>query len=45
MSVFRDVVNDCLDYNPEDAKKSQKPKQGKNSNEIEVDKFSGLRIQ
>ncbi|KAL7156431.1 hypothetical protein ABFS83_02G008400 [Erythranthe nasuta] len=41
MSVFRDVVNDCLDYVPENAKKSN---QVKSSKEIEVEKFSGLRI-
>ncbi|KAI3446258.1 hypothetical protein Pfo_002923 [Paulownia fortunei] len=45
MSVFRDAVQDCLDYDPNDAKKSQKPKQGKSSKDIDVDKFSGLRIQ
>ncbi|XP_051136967.1 uncharacterized protein LOC127255477 [Andrographis paniculata] len=45
MSVFRDVVQDCLDYDPEDAKKSHKVNSRKSSSDIEVDKFSGLRIQ
>ncbi|KAL0422908.1 UNVERIFIED_CONTAM: hypothetical protein Slati_3313700 [Sesamum latifolium] len=37
------AVQDCLDYNPKE--RSQKSEQGKSSNNIEVDKFSGLRIQ
>ncbi|GFP89049.1 protein mcm10 homolog [Phtheirospermum japonicum] len=45
MSVFRDVVQDCLDYDPKNAEKSQRPEQGKNSNDVDVDKFSGLRIK
>ncbi|KAK4437632.1 hypothetical protein Salat_0097200 [Sesamum alatum] len=43
MSVFREAVQDCLDYNPKE--RSQKTEQGKSSTNIEVDKFSGLRIQ
>ncbi|KAL6517436.1 hypothetical protein OROMI_033137 [Orobanche minor] len=45
MSVFRDVVQDCLDYDSKSAVKSRRPEQGKSSNDIEVDKFSGLRIK
>ncbi|PIN19159.1 hypothetical protein CDL12_08158 [Handroanthus impetiginosus] len=45
MSVFRDAVQDCLDYDPKDVKKSQKLRQEKGSSDIEVEKFSGLRIQ
>ncbi|KAK4401394.1 hypothetical protein Sango_0880100 [Sesamum angolense] len=43
MSVFREAVQDCLDYNPKE--RSQKSELGKSSSNIEVDKFSGLRIQ
>ncbi|KAL0356580.1 UNVERIFIED_CONTAM: hypothetical protein Scaly_1343700 [Sesamum calycinum] len=39
MSVFREAVQDCLDYNPKE--RSQKSEQGKSSSNIEVDKFSG----
>ncbi|XP_011088602.1 protein MCM10 homolog [Sesamum indicum] len=46
MSVFREAVQDCLDYNPKERKeRHQKSEQGKRSSDIEVDKFSGLRIQ
>lgn len=45
LSVFRGVVQDCLDYDPKNAKRSQNSGQGKSSKDIEVDKFSGLRIQ
>ncbi|KAL2537777.1 minichromosome maintenance 10 [Forsythia ovata] len=45
MSVFRDAVQDCLDYDPESAKKSLKSKQDKRSNDAVVEKFSGLRIR
>lgn len=42
MSVFRDAVEDCIDYEPETCKKAPKPK---SSNERNVEKFSGLRIR
>ncbi|KAK6159584.1 hypothetical protein DH2020_006898 [Rehmannia glutinosa] len=45
MSVFRDAVQDCLDYDHKNVKKSQKTNQGKSSNDVEVEKFSGLRIK
>ncbi|KAL3621382.1 hypothetical protein CASFOL_036294 [Castilleja foliolosa] len=45
MSVFRDVVQDCLDYDPKNVEKSKRPEQSKNSNGVEVEKFSGLRIK
>ncbi len=45
MSVFKDAVEDCLDYDSISAKQSQKAKPVKSCKDIEVDKFSGLRIQ
>lgn len=45
MSVFRDAVQDCLDYDPESAMKSLKSKQDKRPNDAEFEKFSGLRIR
>ncbi|KAL7206957.1 hypothetical protein ACSBR2_019621 [Camellia fascicularis] len=45
MSVFRNAVEDCLDYEPENAKKSLKSSQLKKANDPEVEKFSGLRIR
>ena len=42
MSVFRNAVQDCLDYDPETSKKEIK---SKNSSDGSVDKFSGLRIR
>lgn len=46
MSVFRDAVQDCLDYDPEAANKAFKAKSKKISNDTtEVEKFSGLRIR
>ncbi|KAL6957923.1 hypothetical protein U1Q18_044472 [Sarracenia purpurea var. burkii] len=45
MSVFRSAVQDCLDYEPENAKKAIKSNQLKKSNEAEVEKYSGLRIR
>lgn len=44
MSVFRDAVQDCLDYDTEIAKKAVKSKHTKGSSDPEVEKFSGLRI-
>ncbi|OIT33663.1 PREDICTED: protein MCM10 homolog [Nicotiana attenuata] len=45
MSVFRDAVQDCLDYDTEIAKKAVKSKHTKGSSDLEVEKFSGLRIR
>ncbi|XP_031265725.1 protein MCM10 homolog isoform X2 [Pistacia vera] len=45
MSAFRNVVQDCLDYEPKPVEKSGKLNQSKNLNNPEVEKFSGLRIR
>lgn len=46
MSVFRDAVQDCLDYDHETAKKALKAKSNKSSKDTtEVEKFSGLKIR
>ncbi|PSS29521.1 hypothetical protein CEY00_Acc07137 [Actinidia chinensis var. chinensis] len=45
MSVFRNAVQDCLDYEPEDAKKALKSNQLKKPSDAEFEKFSGLRIR
>ncbi|KAK9070873.1 hypothetical protein SSX86_009441 [Deinandra increscens subsp. villosa] len=45
MSVFRTAVEDCLDYEPETSKKNLKSNRVKGSNDVDVEKFSGLRIQ
>ncbi|KAI3804025.1 hypothetical protein L1987_32193 [Smallanthus sonchifolius] len=45
MSVFRTAVEDCLDYEPETSKKNLKSNRAKSSSEVDVEKFSGLRIQ
>lgn len=45
MSVFRNAVQDCLDYEPVHVHKAAKLKASKASNEAEVEKFSGLRIR
>lgn len=45
MSVFRDAVQDCLDYDSEIAEKAVKSKHIKGSSEAGVEKFSGLRIR
>ncbi|XP_050366041.1 uncharacterized protein LOC126784609 [Argentina anserina] len=45
MSVFRDAVQDCLDYDHKSAQKTVKLKQTSSSNDSEVDKYSGLRIR
>lgn len=42
MSVFRNAVQDCLDYDPQTSKKEIK---SKNSSDGSVEKFSGLRIR
>ncbi|KAJ0011211.1 hypothetical protein Pint_34297 [Pistacia integerrima] len=45
MSAFRNVVQDCLDYEPKPVEKTGKLNQSKNLNNPEVEKFSGLRIR
>ncbi|XP_062177620.1 uncharacterized protein LOC133882453 [Alnus glutinosa] len=45
MSVFRNAVQDCLDYEPKPVQKPGRLKGSKASNDAEVDKFSGLRIR
>ncbi|KAJ0077208.1 hypothetical protein Patl1_36030 [Pistacia atlantica] len=45
MSAFRNVVQDCLDYEPKPIEKAGKLNQSKNLNNPEVEKFSGLRIR
>ncbi|KAL3514994.1 hypothetical protein ACH5RR_021896 [Cinchona calisaya] len=49
MSVFRDAVQDCLDYDVEAAKKAlnsnNSKKKNSNGDTSEVEKFSGLRIR
>nr|POE54049.1 protein mcm10 like [Quercus suber] len=45
MSVFRNAVQDCLDYEPVHVHKTVKLKGSKASNEAEVEKFSGLRMR
>ncbi|XP_062081787.1 uncharacterized protein LOC133788344 [Humulus lupulus] len=45
MSVFREAVLDCLDYEPNPVQKASKSTQTKYSNEPGVERFSGLRIR
>lgn len=45
LSAFRNIVQDCLDYEPKPVDKITKPKLSKKSNDPEVEKFSGLRIR
>ncbi|KAE8008753.1 hypothetical protein FH972_005236 [Carpinus fangiana] len=45
MSVFKNAVQDCLDYEPKPVQKAGKLKESKASNDAEVEKFSGLRIR
>ncbi|XP_059651159.1 uncharacterized protein LOC132298832 [Cornus florida] len=45
MSVFRNAVEDCLDYEPQNVKKDTKSNILKNSHDAGVEKFSGLRIR
>ncbi|KAK6916720.1 hypothetical protein RJ641_019581 [Dillenia turbinata] len=45
MSVFKDAVQDCLDYDPEAALRARKLNQSKKSNNVDVEKFSGLRLK
>lgn len=45
MSVFRDAVQDCLDYELNPEAKTAKPIRPKASCDPEVERFSGLRIR
>ncbi|KAI4297764.1 hypothetical protein L6164_037632 [Bauhinia variegata] len=45
MSVFKNAVQDCLDYVPKAKEKPVKVKRPVTSNDAEVEKFSGLRIR
>ncbi|KAH6777056.1 minichromosome maintenance 10 [Perilla frutescens var. hirtella] len=45
LTAFRDVVQDCLDYDPKDVKRAQNSEKSKSLKEIEIEKFSGLRIR
>ncbi|XP_030450116.2 uncharacterized protein LOC115672447 [Syzygium oleosum] len=45
MSVFRDAVEDCLDYKPEPTKGSGNLNPSRAAAEPDVEKFSGLRIR
>ncbi|KAL5788851.1 hypothetical protein ACOSP7_005800 [Xanthoceras sorbifolium] len=45
MSAFRNVVQDCLDYDPKPVDKSGKLDRSKKLNDPQVEKFSGLRIR
>ncbi|KAE8690679.1 Minichromosome maintenance 10 isoform 2 [Hibiscus syriacus] len=44
LSVFKNFVEDCLDYEPKPVERHAKSKPP-SSNDIQVDKFSGLRIR
>ena len=45
MSVFRSAVQDCLDNELDTSSNARKPNHSKSSSDIEVEKFSGLRIR
>ncbi|MCL7047749.1 hypothetical protein MKW94_020345 [Papaver nudicaule] len=45
MSIFKDAVKDYLETEPNVAKKAPKLNKSKTSNDIDVEKFSGLRIK
>ncbi|XP_076894960.1 uncharacterized protein LOC143547414 [Bidens hawaiensis] len=45
MSVFKTAVEDCLHYEPETSNKNLKSNRARSSSDVEVEKFSGLRIQ
>lgn len=45
MSVFRNAVEDCLDYKPEPTKGSGNLNPSRAAAEPDVEKFSGLRIR
>ncbi|XP_050235366.1 uncharacterized protein LOC126683496 [Mercurialis annua] len=45
LSVFKDAVKDCLIQDTKPVVKAEKFKQSKSSNEVNVEKYSGLRIR
>ncbi|CAK7329495.1 unnamed protein product [Dovyalis caffra] len=45
LSVFRDAVQDCLDYEPKPVEKAGKKLNVSKNNEANVEKYSGLRIR
>ncbi|GAB4853177.1 hypothetical protein Ancab_017364 [Ancistrocladus abbreviatus] len=45
MSVFKNAVEDYMDYDAETARKAVRSNRSKNSNDPEIEKFSGLRIR
>ncbi|GMH02965.1 hypothetical protein Nepgr_004804 [Nepenthes gracilis] len=45
MSVFKNAVQDCMDYDAETAKKTLISNRSKTWNDPELEKFSGLRIR
>ncbi|XP_022146297.1 protein MCM10 homolog isoform X2 [Momordica charantia] len=45
MSIFKNAVKDCLDYDHIPAEKSGKTNRQKASNDVTVEKFSGLRMR
>ncbi|XP_038900917.1 protein MCM10 homolog [Benincasa hispida] len=45
MSIFRNAVKDCLDYDHIPTEKSGKMNRSKVSNDVSIEKFSGLRMR
>lgn len=45
MSVFKDAVQDCLDCQPKAKDKPVRLKRSGNTNDADVEKYSGLRIR
>ncbi|XP_023512916.1 protein MCM10 homolog [Cucurbita pepo subsp. pepo] len=45
MSIFRNAVKDCLDYSHIPTEKSGKTNRSKASNDVTIEKFSGLRVR
>lgn len=45
MSIFRNAVKDCLDYDHIPTEKSGKTNRSKVSNDATIEKFSGLRLR
>ncbi|CAK9315317.1 unnamed protein product [Citrullus colocynthis] len=45
MSIFRNAVKDCLDYDHIPTEKTGKTNRSKASNDVSIEKFSGLRMR
>ncbi|KAK9677550.1 hypothetical protein RND81_11G151200 [Saponaria officinalis] len=45
LSAFKSAVEDCMDYDVDTAKKTLKSNSSKNKGDLDVEKFSGLRIR